>query len=158
LPQMGEEGNYNVELSEDPTKFTDAGLRPYEVIVFLNDDGEGILNAAQRTALERWMLRGGGIVGIHADANADRNWAWKGDMMGGAWFANHPSGALQFQNATVRIEDPDHPATQGIPAAWVRNDERYNLTAEPRGKVHVLATLDESTCEEQDGSAAADDH
>ena len=49
-------------LSEDPTKFTDAGLRPYEVVVFLNDDGEGILNAAQRTAFERWTQRGGGIV------------------------------------------------------------------------------------------------
>src|ERR1700741_902098 len=36
IPQMGGEGDYNVELSEDATLFTDAGLRPFEVVVFLN--------------------------------------------------------------------------------------------------------------------------
>jgi cytochrome c len=158
LQQMGAAEGFNVTLSEDASVFTDAGLRDYEVVVFLDDDGEGILDAAQRTAFERWTSRGGGIVAIHADANADRNWAWKVDMMGGALFKDHPAGALQFQDATVRVEDPNHPATQGIPAAWVRNDEWYNFTAEPRGKVHVLLTLDESTYDEQDGSAEADDH
>ena len=39
---------------------TDAGLRGFEVVVFLHTDGEGILNAAQRTAFERWTSRGGG--------------------------------------------------------------------------------------------------
>ncbi len=159
IPELGAANGFDVTLTEDPAvHFTDTGLRAFDVIVFLNTDGEGILNASQRTAVERWMSRGGGIVGIHADANADRDWAWKGDMMGDAWFANHPSGALQFQNATVVNEDPAHPAMAGIGATWVRNDEWYNFTAEPRGKVHVLATLDENTYDEQDGSAAADDH
>ena len=158
LPAMGAAGNYNVELSEDATRFTDAGLRDFEVIVFLNTDGEGILNAAQRTAFERWTQRGGGIVSIHADANADRNWAWKGDMMGGAWFLNHPAGAQQFQTATVNVVDTAHPATRDVPQPnWVREDEWYNFTAEPQN-VHVLMKLDENSYDEQDGSAAADDH
>ena len=158
IPQMGEDGNYTVDLSEDPTKFTDAGLRPYEVVVFLNDDGEGILNADQRTAFERWTQRGGGIVAIHADANADRNWAWKGDMNGGAWFNNHPDGALQFQTATVNRTDDTHPATVNVPENWRREDEWYNFTAEPQN-VHVLLKLDESTYVEQDGSDGVnDDH
>ena len=156
IPQMGEDGNYNVDLSEDPTKFSDAGLRPYEVVVFLNDDGEGILNAAQRTAFERWTQRGGGIVAIHADANADRNWAWKGDMNGGAWFNNHPDGALQFQQAKVLRTDDTHPATVNVPEEWTREDEWYNFTAEPQN-VHVLLKLDESTYVEQDGSDGVDD-
>ncbi len=59
----------------------------------------------------------------------------------------------------MNVEDPIAPRDGGRPApTWVRTDEWYNFTAEPRGKVHVLATLDESTYEEQDGSAAADDH
>ena len=158
ITQMGAAGGFNVELSEDQTKFTDAGLRPYEVIVFLNTDGEGILNAAQRTAFERWTQRGGGIVSIHADANADRNWAWKGDMMGGAWFLNHPAAPVQFQQATVNVVDTQHPATKDLPQPnWIRTDEWYNFTAEPEN-VHVLLKLDESTYDEQDGSAAADDH
>ena len=90
IQALGTAGGYAVTLSEDAAVFSDAGLRDYEVVVFLHTDGEGILNAAQRTAFERWTSRGGGIVSIHADANADRNWAWKTDMMGGALFANHP--------------------------------------------------------------------
>jgi len=158
MQQMGDAGNFDVTATEDASVFTDVGLRDYEVVVFLQTDGEGILNSAQRTAFERWTQRGGGSVGIHADANADRNWTWKVDKMGGALFRDHPSGALQFQQATVRIEDPESPGTAGVPAAWSRTDEWYNFTAEPRGKVHVVATLDESTYEEQDGSAEADDH
>ena len=108
--------------------FTDAGLRPYEVVVFLNTDGEGILNGAQRTAFERWTQRGGGIVSIHADANADRNWAWKGDMMGGAWFLNHPAPPVQFQQATVNVVDTTHPATRDLPQPnWVRDGRVVQL-------------------------------
>ncbi len=159
IAEMGVENDFSVTASEDATLFTDAGLRDFEVVVFLNTDGEGILNAAQRNAFERWTQRGGGIVGIHAVANADRDWAWMGDMMGGAWFLNHPAGALQFQQATVNVVDPSHPATADVPQPnWVRSDEWYNFTAEPTGKVHVLMKLDESTYEEQDGSAEADDH
>ena len=120
-------------LTEDPTRFTDAGLRPFEVVVFLNTDGEGILNAAQRTAFERWTQRGGGIVSIHADANADRNWAWKGDMMGGAWFLNHPAGAAPVPDrrrstSSTRRTRPRRDLPQ---PNWVREDEWYNFTAEP---------------------------
>ena len=158
ITQMGAAEGFNVELTEDQTRFTDAGLRPYEVVVFLNTDGEGILNGAQRNAFERWTQRGGGIVSIHADANADRNWAWKGDMMGGAWFLNHPAPPVQFQQATVNVVDTQHPATRDLPQPnWVRTDEWYNFTAEPEN-VHVLLKLDENTYDEQDGSAAADDH
>ncbi|HWM11671.1 MAG TPA: ThuA domain-containing protein, partial [Solirubrobacteraceae bacterium] len=158
IDQMGDAEGFNVELSEDATLFTDSGLRPFEVVVFLNTDGEGILDGAQRNAFERWTQRGGGIVSIHADANADRNWAWKGDMMGGAWFLNHPAPPVQFQQATVNVVDTEHPATRDLPQPnWVREDEWYNFTAEPEN-VHVLLKLDENTYDEQDGSAAADDH
>ena len=159
IQQMGTANNFNVVHSEDATLFTDAGLRPYEVVVLLNTDGEGVLTPVQRNAFERWFQRGNGLVGIHSQTNADRNWQWMTDMNGGAQFLNHPAGANQFQNATVQIEDPNHPSTQGLPTAWVRNDEWYNFTAEPRGKVHVLATLDESTYIEEDGSDGVnDDH
>ena len=141
---MGTAQNFSVTITEDATQFTDATLRPYEVVVMLHPDGEGILNAAQRTAFERWLQRGKGLVGIHAAANADRDWDWMADSRGGSLFLNHPSGANQFQQATVKNVDPNHPAMQGIPADWVRTDEWYNFTKEPQN-VHVLAKLDEST-------------
>ena len=115
LTAMGTAQNFTVTLTEDATQFTDAILRPYEVIVMLHPDGEGILTAAQRTAFERWLQRGKGLVGIHAAANADRNWDWMTDLRGGSLFLNHPSGALQFQQATVKNVDSAPPGDAGHP-------------------------------------------
>ena len=73
------------------------------------------------------------------------------------------------------IEDADEPSTTGIPASWTRADEWYNFQKpndpvvggnqagipdySPRTSgVHVLATVDESTYDEVDDSAEADDH
>jgi PKD repeat protein/glucose/arabinose dehydrogenase len=142
LTQMGVAQDFNVTLTEDAGEFTSHNLRNFDVVVFLNTDGEGILNAAQRTAFERWMQRGGGAVSIHADANADKAWAWKRDMMGGGLFDNHPP----IQQAMMDIVDRDHPATAGLPPGrWQWTDEWYNFEADPREKVHVLITVDEST-------------
>ena len=153
LAELGEAHDFSVTVTEDASDFTEANLRQYEVVVMLHTDGEGILNAAQRTAFERWYHRGNGLVGIHAAANADRDWEWMRDGRGGSLFANHPA----IQQATVNVTDPDHPATQGLPAEWVRTDEWYNFTQEPQG-VHVLLKLDESTYDEGDGTPEADDH
>ena len=155
---LAQEHGFAVDATEDSTQFTEQNLANYDVVVLLNADGANVLDDDQEVAFERWVQRGGGVVGIHASANMNRDWAWYEDMMGGALFLNHPSGALQFQTATVNVEETDHPATAGLPADWSREDEWYNFTAEPRGKAHVLATLDESTYEEQDGSPEADDH
>jgi len=52
----------------------------------------------------------------------------------------------QFQQATLRIEQPADPIMDGIPAAWVRTDEWYSFAASPRASdLRVLATIDENT-------------
>jgi PKD repeat protein/glucose/arabinose dehydrogenase/type 1 glutamine amidotransferase len=155
---MGATEGFNVTLSEDNGLFTDHSLRQFDVIVFLNTDGEGILNASQRASFERWMQRGGGLVGIHADANADRNWDWKTEMRGGALFLNHPQGAVQFQDGDIHIEDGAHPATAGLPELWTRQEEWYSFTENPRGDVHVLATLDEESYDLGGATPMGDDH
>jgi glucose/arabinose dehydrogenase/PKD repeat protein len=141
LQQMGVDEDFDVTLSEDAGDFTSHSLRDFDVVVFLNTDGEGILNQDQRTAFERWTQAGGGAVRIHADANADKDWDWKTDMQGGGTFNNHPP----IQEATMEVADPTHPATDDLPAEWVWSDEWYNFDADPREDVHVLLTVDEST-------------
>jgi type 1 glutamine amidotransferase len=126
--------------------------------VLLQTNGNGVLRGAQRSALAAWTRAGGGVVAIHAAANADRDWPWYGELLGGARFRNHPPGALQFQRATVRARDPAHPAMARVPRAWTRTDEWYNFAPEPGPRARVLATLDERQYEEADGSAAADPH
>jgi hypothetical protein len=46
IEAMGAAKNFRMVSSEDASRFTDAGLRDFEVVVFLNTDGNGILTAA----------------------------------------------------------------------------------------------------------------
>ena len=156
IEALGDANGFTVTDTQDPGVFTSEGLAPYEVLVFITD-GENTLNAEQRTAFERYIHRGGGFVGIHSAANMDKSdWPWWRELMGGGLFSNHPAGNLQFQNAAVLTEDAAHPATQGLPDPWVREDEWYNFEANPRaGGVHVLLKLDESTYQ---GGQHGDDH
>ena len=58
-------------------------------------------------------------VGIHAAADTEYDWAWYGEMLGGAYFRSHPAN----QTATVNVEDATHPSTAHLPASWSRLDE-----------------------------------
>jgi cytochrome c len=146
---LGAQHGFSVDDSADAGSFTDATLAQYKVVVFLSTTGD-ILDADQKATFERYIRGGGGFVGIHSASDTEYRWPWYGRLVG-AYFANHP----QIQRATVRIADRDHPSTQGLPASWERTDEWYNFRNNPRGAVHVLATLDEAT---YSGGAMGTDH
>lgn len=149
LKSLGE-GRWRVEETEDPSVFTDEGLLDYDVVVMLQTTGD-VLNDAQEDALERYLRTGGGLVGIHAAADGERDWPFFGaHVLGGAWFKSHPA----IQNATVVVEDTHHPSTTHLGERWPRVDEWYNYVQSPRTGVHVLASLDESTY--QGGTMGAD--
>jgi PKD repeat protein len=169
IQQLGQQNNFNVTATEDSTQFTDANLANYDVIVFLSTTGD-VLNDTQQAAFERYIRAGGGFVGIHAAADTEYGWDFYNNMIG-ASFRNHPAGT---PTASVDITDSNEPSTQGIPTRWTRTDEWYNYQGpiapanngsssaadyNPRlSKVHVLATVDESTYDEQDGNSADDEH
>jgi type 1 glutamine amidotransferase len=126
-----------------------------------------VLNEAQEDAFEAYIQGGGGYTGIHSASDTEYEWPWYGDLVGG-YFRNHPPGT---PTATVGVEDHDHPSTTGQPESYVKVDEWYNFQSpenpvvggggddySPRDNVHVLATVDESTYDEQDGNATDDDH
>lgn len=137
---MSATNNFAVDTTEDATLFTDANLAQYQAIVFLNTTGDVLTNAQQLGALQRYVEAGGGWMGVHAASDTFHTWAWYGSLVG-AYFVSHPA----IQQATVRVEDHIDPSTSMLPAAWVRTDEWYNFDHDPRGAVHVLATLDETT-------------
>ena len=139
IRRLGAEHGFAVDATEDPAWIADATLARYRVVVFLSTTGEP-LGPPQQAPLRRWVERGGGWVGVHAAADALYDWPWYGELVG-AWFKRHPA----VQQATVRVTDPHHPSTAPLPAAWTRTDEWYDFRADPRGRVHVLAVVDEST-------------
>ncbi|MEU1970806.1 ThuA domain-containing protein [Microbacterium sp. NPDC019599] len=149
IEALGTQIGVDVDLTEDAAQFTPANLDNYEAVVFLSTTGD-VLNATQQTAFEDYIAAGGGYAGIHAASDTEYTWPWYGGLVG-AYFANHPA----VQQGHVQVADKTHPSTTELPTDWVRTDEWYNYQTNPRGKVHVLATLDETT---YTGGAMGQDH
>jgi cytochrome c len=139
IAKLGAEHRFAVDSTEDAACFSDEILARYKVVVFLNTTGD-VLGAGEKGAFERYIQSGGGFVGIHSASDTEYRWPWYGRLVG-AYFASHPA----VQHAMVRIANPNHPSTESLPASWERTDEWYNFRSNPRGKVQVLATLDESS-------------
>ena len=140
IQQLGQQNNFAVDATEDDTKFTDTNLAQYAAVIFLSATGDPVSTQAEKDAFQRYIQHGGGFVGIHAASDSGTTWPWYGQLVG-AYFKQHPAQ----QNALVRVEDPNHPSTQGLPAQFTRFDEWYDFQTNPRPNVHVLTTLDEST-------------
>ncbi|QVQ54539.1 ThuA domain-containing protein [Spiractinospora alimapuensis] len=154
---LGAEHGFGVtETQESEEVFTDDGLAAFDAVVFFTD-GEGTLNEDERAAFERFVNDGGGVVGLHSASNMDTtDWPWWEDLMGGAFFTNHPSGDDQFQTATMHVEEQGHPSTAHLDETWEWEEEWYNFAANPRDAgVHVLMTVDEDT---YTGGEMGDDH
>ena len=138
--QLGNENGFAVDTTEDATLFTDAVLKQYNAIVFLNTTGD-VLNNVQQVALERYIQSGGGFMGIHAATDCEYNWPWYGKLVG-AYFKGHP----KTQSAKLNVIDKSHISTAHLPDVWERVDEWYNFKVAPKKEdVNVLVTIDESS-------------
>ena len=139
IRDLGTANGFTVTATEDSNVFTTSQLANYKAVVFLSTTGD-VLNASQQTAFESYINGGGGYVGVHAAADTEYSWPYYGQLVG-AWFNSHPA----IQQVTARVEDRNHPSTAHLGTTWVRTDELYNYSTNPRPNVHVLINLDEST-------------
>lgn len=137
--RMASAEGFNVSFTELSARFTDEALAQVGVLVFLLTTGD-VLNDAQQGAMERFVRRGGGYLGIHAASDTEYDWPWYGKLVG-AYFLSHPA----IQKATLHIEQPDHPTVSHLPKTWVRTDEWYDFRSNPRSSVNVLMRIDEAT-------------
>jgi type 1 glutamine amidotransferase len=136
---LGEQHRFAVDASEDAALMSDERLARYRVVIFLSTTGH-ILDGEQQAALERFIRKGGGFVGVHSATDTEYDWPWYGQLVG-AYFKRHP----QIQSATLHVVDPIHESTRALPSAWTRTDEWYDFRADPTGRVSVLLRLDEAT-------------
>jgi cytochrome c len=147
---LGQRNGLAVDTTEDAQAFTTSNLRRYRAVVFLLTTGD-VLNEAQQAAFERFVRDGGGFAGVHSAADTEYGWEWYGRLLG-TRFRSHP----QIQRAAVRVSNRKHPSTSGLPATWLRVDEWYNFTRNPRPAVEVLARLDEGSYAPGEGAMGAD--
>ncbi len=142
LQKLAAEHNFSVDFTEDAAAFTDANLAHYDAVVFLLTTGT-ILDDNQKAAFERYIRAGGGYVGVHSASDTEYAWSWYGGLVGAYFDRIH--GHSKVVKATIHVTDRTHPSTVMLPMLWVRTDEWYNFASNPRGKVNVLMTIDEST-------------
>jgi cytochrome c len=139
IQELAAENNFTVDATEDAAAFNDENLAQYDVVIWLLTTGDA-LNGEQQAAFERYIQAGGGYAGVHSASDTEYDWPWYGELVG-AYFSGHPRN----QDATIKVADRVHPSTSHVPARWERFDEWYSFRSNPRGDVHVLASLDEST-------------
>jgi type 1 glutamine amidotransferase len=139
IRQLGRAHGFSVSATEDASAFRARTLRGFNAVVFLNTTGD-VLGPAQQSAFRAYIRHGGGFAGVHAATDTEYDWPFY-DRLIGTHFQSHPA----IQPATVEVADRRHPSTRDLPRRWTRADEWYNFAADPRGRVHVLAVLDEST-------------
>src|SRR4051794_34840459 len=129
------------DVSNDASKFTDAGLAPYKAVVFLNTTGD-VLDASQEAAFEKYFRAGGGFLGIGSAITTEPNSAFFTNILG-TRASGEPTLA---QLATVKVADRGHAAGgKALPEYFQRIDRWYNFADNVRGLSHVIATVDENT-------------
>ncbi len=138
--------NWVITATESDALFNDNVLAGFDLVVFLNPTGDAVSTEGQK-AFEKWLKTGKGFVGIHAAADCEYEWPFYGNLVGG-YFKIHPPA----QEATVKFENLDHPAMKPFSGmkSYTTFDEWYSFKENPRQKVHVLASLDESTIKKYD--------
>jgi type 1 glutamine amidotransferase len=139
LTEEGRTKGYTVTATEDAEAFTDANLKNFDVIAFALTTGD-VLDASQQTAMENFVNQGKGWVGIHSASDTEYDWPWYADLVG-AYFKSHPPGG---QKLNVKVENRGHLSSNALPTNWLRADEWYDWRANPRGKVTVLTSIDET--------------
>jgi len=148
IQKLGVENGFSVDPTEDPTRFNDATLADYDVVVFLSTTAD-VLDDTQQGAFQRYIQAGGGWVGVHSATDTEYGWPWYGQLIGnGAWFRVHPP----IQTAQLVVEQADHASTAHLPARFSLQDEWYNFRANPRAAVTVLLRLDETSYMAGDGA------
>src|SRR3954454_19325792 len=99
IQTLGTQNGFPVDATEDATKFTDANLAQYDVVVWLSTTGD-VLNESQQAAFEGYIRAGGGYAGIHAASDTEYDWSWSGGLVG-AYFRDPPGSVnAQFQVPT----------------------------------------------------------
>lgn len=138
IKKLGLANKFSVDATEDSLAFTKENLAKYKAIIFLSPT-MNVLGEEQQTALENFIQKGGGFVGVHAASDCEYDWPWYVKMVG-ASFLSHP----EQQVAKLIVTDKNNLATKHLPDTWERKDEWYNFK-NLNPDVHVLLKIDESS-------------
>ncbi len=116
-------------------KTTADALKAYDGVVFVNTTGD--LPLADRDGFLAWIESGKALVGIHAAADTFHGWPAFIALLGAEFDYHRDQAKVQ-----VLVDDPKHPATEGLVAPIELFDEIYLYKNFDRARVHMLLSLD----------------
>jgi len=135
LQALGPTHGFIADINSDASVFTQEGLKPYKVLVFLNACGE-VLDASQQQALKTYIESGGSFVGIHAVVACERSWPWFSGLVGAS-----NDKDKHFEPAPIHVADRTNPSTAGLPADFIHKDQYFRFK-NLANDLHVVLTVD----------------
>jgi type 1 glutamine amidotransferase len=114
---------------------TAGALRDVNAVFFANTTGD--LGLPDLDGFFAWVRGGGAFLGAHSASDTYHDEPRYLDMLGGE-FKTHGNQAT----VEVIVERPDHPADAGLEPRFQILDEIYHFTANNRGRVDTLLSLD----------------
>lgn len=141
--RFGVERGWTVIFTDNAAVHNPDQLSKFDLVVWNSVTGD-VLTEDQRTAFMTYIENGGSYLALHGSGGT-RNYKWDDypDVLIGARFTGHPMGP-QFREATLIVEDRTHPSTAHLPESFMHLEEWYSFEKSPRGRVNVLATVNEA--------------
>lgn len=149
FPQQAAANGFTFDTTSDWSRLNDAALAPYRVVVFLDTRPE---NPAQRAAFQRYVERGGGWMGFHfagfalGKSKYPADWPWYHDTFLGA--GQYASNTWRPTSAVLRVEDPAHPVTRGLPHTFRSNPSewyRWERDLRTNPDIDILLAIDSTS-------------
>ncbi|WP_162852803.1 ThuA domain-containing protein [Dinghuibacter silviterrae] len=148
LDQLALDSNFAIDYIQNTDKIDEAYLSNYQLILQLDYAPYAWKDKAV-DAFQQYIEQGrGGWVGFHhatllGEFDGYPMWQWFSTFMGGIRWKNYIPG---FAQGEVRVEDTLHPVMKGVPSTFtIPKEEWYTYDKSPRGQVHVIANVDESS-------------
>jgi len=132
-------GALEVVATEDLSLISAENLRNFDVVFFFTS-GELALSDRQKQDFLAFVRDGKGFGGAHSATDTLYGWPEYGELIGG-YFNGHPWA----QEVSIDVEDPLHPAMEGLAPSFRIAEEIYQFREFSRDKVRVLMTLDTAT-------------
>ena len=147
LKKLSAEQGFQIDSTDDSSRFTLENLKRYDVVVFNSCSGFALPMTQQRQAFQQYMEEGGGYVGGINSSDSHGYWPWY-DQMLGTRFQSHFNGKGRVRVDSAALKNPEMTDfTHAIPEQpWAWEDVWFSFRSNPRAdsNVSVLLTLDES--------------
>ncbi|MFZ5892726.1 MAG: ThuA domain-containing protein [Myxococcota bacterium] len=124
--------NIQAIISADADRFSDAGLKRFDAVVFANTSGS-VLNEGQENALRRYIQRGHGFVGVHAAADTQLGSNWYAALVGAQALREATAGSW-----TLGFEENTHASALNLPATFELAAGSYEFDRSPRQRAAVV--------------------